>query len=556
MGVWWSRNHSVLFFLFNVFLQLEGGEGHCFVGMNSVFSEQILADKLSKLNSTQQCIETLSHWCIFHRSKAELVVATWDKQFHSSEMAQKVPLLYLANDILQNSKRKGNEFVSEFWKVLPAALKAVVEKGDDHGKNVVSRLVHIWEERRVFGSRAQSLNDVMLGEELPPPLEFSKKRSRSVKIVRRDMRSIRTKLSIGGSAEKIVSAFHVVLSDQSTEDAEMNKCKSSVHHVRKMERDVDTACLNAKDPKRKTLAKELEDEEDVLKQCIEKLKLVEANREALVSQLKEALHEQESELENIRTQMQVAHAQAEEASNMRKRLNDENFTVAKPSHATSPLEANAKVGQASKRTAADIAAEVADKLTASSSSQLIMTSVLSTFAAEEAKNAGLTKTSTVSNSFTPMPSNSKPENSMPVSDPNVFMSTQTLTAPPNQPYQSVIIAPPTMQSQTPTSQTQYHMLPNPPSQQYLQPSGGIMNPYGYGSIPPLPPGPPPPPSTLHMVNPMAPLPQQQSIPLVQQPALLTHHQPMPLTQQPPAPPSFRPLQLPGMVYYGLPHHSQ
>lgn len=41
-----------------------------------------------------------------------------------------------------------------------------------------------------------------------------------------------------------MSAFHVVLSDQSTEDAEMSKCKSTVHHVRKMERDVDTACLN------------------------------------------------------------------------------------------------------------------------------------------------------------------------------------------------------------------------------------------------------------------------------------------------------------------------
>lgn len=83
----------------------------------------------------------LSHWCIFHRSKAELVVATWDKQFRSSEMVQKVPLLYLANDILQNSKRKGNEFVNEFWKVLPAALKDLLEKGDDRGKNVVSRLV-------------------------------------------------------------------------------------------------------------------------------------------------------------------------------------------------------------------------------------------------------------------------------------------------------------------------------------------------------------------------------------------------------------------------------
>lgn len=56
-------------------------------------------------------------------------------------MVQKVPLLYLANDILQNSKRKGNEFVNEFWKVLPAALKDLLENGDDRGKNVVSRLV-------------------------------------------------------------------------------------------------------------------------------------------------------------------------------------------------------------------------------------------------------------------------------------------------------------------------------------------------------------------------------------------------------------------------------
>ncbi|KAJ6413561.1 hypothetical protein OIU84_006369, partial [Salix udensis] len=94
--------------------------------MNSAFSEQILADKLAKLNGTQQCIESLSRWCIHHRSKAELAVETWDKQFHNSDMLKKVPLLYLANDILQNSKRKGNEFVAEFWKVLPAALKNVV----------------------------------------------------------------------------------------------------------------------------------------------------------------------------------------------------------------------------------------------------------------------------------------------------------------------------------------------------------------------------------------------------------------------------------------------
>lgn len=51
-------------------------------------------------------------------------------------------------------------------------------------------------------------------------------------------------------------------------------------------------CYPAKDPNRKTLSKELEGEEHVLKESIEKLKVVEANRTALVSQLQEALHEQ------------------------------------------------------------------------------------------------------------------------------------------------------------------------------------------------------------------------------------------------------------------------
>lgn len=47
-----------------------------------------------------------------------------------------------------------------------------------------------------------------------------------------------------------------------------------------------------KDPSRKTLANELEEQENLLKQCVDKLKVVEANRVALVSQLRDALNEQ------------------------------------------------------------------------------------------------------------------------------------------------------------------------------------------------------------------------------------------------------------------------
>ncbi|XP_050380420.1 uncharacterized protein LOC126797719 [Argentina anserina] len=480
--------------------------------MSSVFSEQKLADKLSKLNSTQQCIETLSNWCISHRSKAELVVTAWEKQFHSAKMVQRVPLLYLANDILQNSRRKGNEFVTAFWKVLPGALKVINEEGDDQGKNVVSRLVGIWEERRVFGSRTKSLKELMLGDEVPPPLELSgKKRLRTVKVLKRESPSIRTKLSTGVAAEKIVSAFNSVISENPNEDAEMSKCKSAVHQVRKLEKDVDNACTTAKDPRRKSLAKELKEEENVLKQCFEKLKSVEASRVALVSQLREALHEQESELEKVRTHMQEAQAQAEEASNMRKRLNDEDY-IFKPSSA----DMNSKGGQTPEMSAAAIAALVADKLAASSSSQFIMTSVLSSFAAEEAKNAGLIKPST---SSTPKGSGtdsmSKPERSTPASDPVVFMSTQPTAVPPNHAYQSAMV--PQQQNHVPTSQPQFHMLQHP-SQQYLQPSGGVMGQYGYGNIPPLPQGPPP-----HMVNPMVHL-SQQPLQMSQQPSPITQQQ--------------------------------
>lgn len=511
--------------------------------MNSVFSEQILADKLSKLNSTQQCIETLSHWCIFHRSKAELVVATWDKQFRSSDMARKVPLLYLANDILQNSKRKGNEFVTEFWKVLPSALKEVVDKGDDRGKTVVTRLVGIWEERRVFGSQAKTLKDAMLGEELPPPLELRKKRPRSVRIVKKDSRSIKTKLSIGGTAEKIVSAFHLVLSEHANEDEELSKCKSAVHHVKKMEKDVDVALTKAKDPSRKTLAKELEEEESILKQCIEKLKEVENNRVALVSQLRDALHEQESELENVRTQIQVAQAQVEEATNMRKQLDEDHVFEPKPS--TTSTDANAKPDQTSKKSAAAIAAEVADRLAASTSSQYIMTSVLSTFAAEAAKNAGLTSSSTSTTSFS-----SKSE-SPSVSDPTAFMPAQV--TPSQNPYQAVV-AQPSIQGQVSNSQAHFISI-QPSMQQYMQ--SGMAGSYDYGGLTPMLPGPPPPAPPSYMVSPMVPL-MPQTPQITQQQMLSMGHQtvPMPISQQPPPPASFRPLAPPGMVYYSHPYRSQ
>ncbi|KAL0842859.1 hypothetical protein Bca101_016104 [Brassica carinata] len=478
--------------------------------MSTVFSEEILIDKLAKLNSTQQSIETLSHWCIFNRVKAELIVTTWEKQFHSTEMSQKVPLLYLANDILQNSKRQGNEFVQEFWNVLPKAVKDIVSQGDDRGKGVVSRLVKIWEERRVFGSRSKNLRDVMLGEDCPLPLDVSKKRPRGSKSSKRDRdsKSSRTqKLSSGGVAEKIASAYHLVVAENSNEEAEMSKCKSAVKRIRKMEKDVEEACSTAKDnPKRESLAKELEEEEYLLRQCMEKLKSVQGSRTSLVNQLKDALREQETELENLEAQIQVAQEQTEEAQNMQKRLKDEDYAPKAPGSvsATTTTDNNnndTKPGQASKMTPASIAA----MLTASTSSHMIMQSVLSSFAAEATKSSGL----------------SKSESTVPVSDSNTFVPSYNNS-----------------QNQTPATQGgQYHVIPNPVAPpQFLNPPV-MNNPYGFGNIPLMPPGLPPPPPPPHMIGNQQPqIPQSNSAQQQQQPQQGT----------------FQPS---GIMYYGAPHHS-
>eukprot|EP00899_Mesostigma_viride_P019756 jgi/Mesvir1/27782/Mv07464-RA.1 len=118
--------------------------------MSASFTEKALAEKLSKLTASQQSIETLSHWCIFHNKKFKHIVAVWEREYVAAAPDRKIAFIYLINDILQNSRKHGHKgFQDEVWTILPRVFKHVLKQAPQT-LNELKRLLDIWEQRQVF----------------------------------------------------------------------------------------------------------------------------------------------------------------------------------------------------------------------------------------------------------------------------------------------------------------------------------------------------------------------------------------------------------------------
>ena len=74
----------------------------------------------------------------------------WAREVGLADDERVIALLYLANEILQQSKaqKKGTEFLKEFGNTLPAVSQGL--QGGPRDKLI--RLVGIWEERKIFGA--------------------------------------------------------------------------------------------------------------------------------------------------------------------------------------------------------------------------------------------------------------------------------------------------------------------------------------------------------------------------------------------------------------------
>ncbi|CAH0547357.1 unnamed protein product [Brassicogethes aeneus] len=154
------------------------------------FTEPVFVKKLTDLNSSSQSIQTLSLWLIHHRKHYSSVVKIWTRELIKAKDSKKLTFMYLANDVIQNSRKKGPEYGQEFGLSLKKAFEHM-SKCDEKTKNSLDRILGIWQERGIYDpvqicefKRALVLVDVK-DEPLPKKakldIEPSKKKKQSSK---------------------------------------------------------------------------------------------------------------------------------------------------------------------------------------------------------------------------------------------------------------------------------------------------------------------------------------------------------------------------------------
>ncbi|XP_028909777.1 regulation of nuclear pre-mRNA domain-containing protein 1A isoform X2 [Ornithorhynchus anatinus] len=88
-----------------------------------------------------------------------------DYQHWTAKPNRKLTFLYLANDVIQNSKRKGPEFTKDFAPVIVEAFKHVSSETDENCKKHLGRVLSIWEERSVYENDVlEQLRHALYGE--------------------------------------------------------------------------------------------------------------------------------------------------------------------------------------------------------------------------------------------------------------------------------------------------------------------------------------------------------------------------------------------------------
>ncbi|XP_051727973.1 regulation of nuclear pre-mRNA domain-containing protein 2a [Ctenopharyngodon idella] len=147
--------------------------------------ESTLDRRFQTISNTMESIQGLSVWCIENKKYHSVIVRYWIKWLRKSDASHRLNLFYLANDVIQNCKRK-NAIVyrTTFTDVLPEAMNLISATKDSKVNKSVVRILTIWEERNVYSEEFISqLRSSLVRKEEPVKAPVNSRSALKSKIV-------------------------------------------------------------------------------------------------------------------------------------------------------------------------------------------------------------------------------------------------------------------------------------------------------------------------------------------------------------------------------------
>ncbi|KAH8908789.1 DUF618-domain-containing protein [Coniochaeta sp. PMI_546] len=129
------------------------------------YTDDAVLAKLSALNESHDSIATAAQWIMFHRRHADRTVQLWLQRLKDSPSPKRLNLIYLANEVAQQTKARHKEdFVLAFSPVLAEATATAYKGATSDVQNKLRRVVQVWRERNIFELPIQDAIEARLQE--------------------------------------------------------------------------------------------------------------------------------------------------------------------------------------------------------------------------------------------------------------------------------------------------------------------------------------------------------------------------------------------------------
>ncbi|OJI80984.1 hypothetical protein ASPTUDRAFT_128930 [Aspergillus tubingensis CBS 134.48] len=140
------------------------------------YTDDAVKAKLSALNETQEGIVTVAQWVMFHRRHAERTAQLWLQKLRDSPAPKRLNLIYLANEVAQQSRaRRKEDFLIAFSPIIAEAT-AIAYKGSSNDiQQKIRRVVEVWRQRSIFELPIQEAVEARVDVEIDKSRSTGKK---------------------------------------------------------------------------------------------------------------------------------------------------------------------------------------------------------------------------------------------------------------------------------------------------------------------------------------------------------------------------------------------